>query len=348
MLLPCSTNKLLSHWQGPNRIIKKVSENSCCVELENGANRVLHGNKLRPFIRRVQSIGVIYEADSEMGELEYCPYDEGEKDRRTAIEDLNLSYLDEKRGKELRTLLMKYVNVFDDRPGECGLVEHEIKILENVVPRKQRPYRVPEKLKIELDKQIDYLLETGKIRPSKSPWSHPVVCVVKKDSSIRMCVDLRAINSYTIADAFPTSRIEDILMPVGDSKYMTALDCSSGYWQLKMNPLHSHRTAFITHRGLFEWVVMPFGAKTSSQSFIRCMEILLHPHSLYANAFIDDSIVFSKSWGQHLVHLDNVLKSFEEAGLTLKLSKCVFAKQKINFWDTKFRRVRDRLILTKF
>jgi len=120
-------------------------------------------------------------------------------------------------------------------------------------------------------------------------------------------------------------------MQVGDSEYMSTLDCSSGYWQVKMNPLHSSRTAFITHRGLFEWVVMPFGAKTSSQSFQRCVQILLHPHFLYANAFIDDTIVFSKSWSCHIVHLGEVLKSYQEAGLTLKLSKCVFAKQKINF-----------------
>src|SRR6267154_1651523 len=170
-----------------------------------------------------------------------------------------------------------------------------------------------------------------KIRPSTSEWSHPVICVIKPNNQIRMCVDLRLINSFTIPNMYPTPRIEDILMKIGDARYMSTLDCSSGYWQVKIAESDRSKTAFITHRGLFEWNFVPFGQKTASQVYIKMMDIPLEPHKQYSDAFIDDTEVFSGSWKDHLVHMDRVLNSFRKAGVTLKLSKCVFGKGKIKF-----------------
>ena len=198
-------------------------------------------------------------------------------------------------------------------------------------PKAMRPYRIPDKLKSEVDRQIDELLRDGKIRPSRSPYAHPILCVAKANGSTSVCTDMRHINSGTINDAYPMPRAEDLLMKVAASKFLSTLDCTSGYWQIPVREEDISKTAFITHRGLFEWLVMPFGLKTAGNTFQRVIDMLLNPHMEYACAYIDDTIVHSDSWKQHLLHLESVFKAFEESRMTLKLSKCVFGKPKVKF-----------------
>ena len=192
-------------------------------------------------------------------------------------------------------------------------------------------YRIPDKLKCEVDRQIDQLLQDGKIRPSCSPYAHPIVCVAKSNGEIRLCTDLRYVNSGTISDAFPMPRTDDLLMSMSNASYTSKLDAVSGYWQIPMRESDIPKTAFVTHRGLFEWLVMPFGLKTASNTFQRAMNDILRSHTSYAHAYIDDTAVYSRTWDEHLTHLDNVLSEFENVGMTLRLSKCLWALPKVQF-----------------
>jgi hypothetical protein len=330
VLMPDTSNKVAAQWQGPGTITAILSPHSYRVALDTGAVRTLHANDLRKFVARVDSVGVIFDDDTEFGRIETYSTVVGVESEK-AIQALDLSYLSPTQQYELRTLLLKHKDVFDDKPGKCRGAVHEINLVEGFKPKSMRPYRIPDKLKSEVDKQIDELLKAGKIRPSNSPYAHPIVCVAKANGEVRMCTDLRYINSGTINDAYPMPRSEDLLLDISAANFISTLDCTSGYWQIPMRECDIYKTGFVTHRGLYEWLVMPFGVKTASNTYQRVMDNILRRHSSYADAYIDDTAVYSKSWSEHLIHLDGVLTAFSEVGMTLRLSKCKFAKNKVKF-----------------
>ena len=104
---------------------------------------------------------------------------------------------------------------------------------------------------------IKYMLEGGQIEPSDSPWASPVVLVTKKDGSTRFCVDYRQLNSVTVKDAYPVPRIDDSLRLLGNQQWFSTM--ASGYWQVAMSPDAKRKAAFVTHEGLYQFRVMPFG-----------------------------------------------------------------------------------------
>ncbi|CAM4850973.1 unnamed protein product, partial [Rotaria magnacalcarata] len=99
----------------------------------------------------------------------------------------------------------------------------------------------------------------GIISPSTSPWVSPVILAPKKDGTLRFCVDYRKLNSVTIRDAYPIPRIDDTLDSLQEAKFVSTLNLRSGYWQVEMDKNSREKTAFVTHKGLFEFNVMPFG-----------------------------------------------------------------------------------------
>src|SRR5206468_3115620 len=166
-----------------------------------GAVRILHANKFRKFIARVNVVRVIYDEDKEFGEILCCSEVNVSKDEqktRKAIKTLDVSYLDDEKSKTLKDLLYKHRLVFNNRPGTCTVSPHEINLVDGFKPRALKPYRIPETLKTEVDKQVNQLLEDGKIKESSRCFAHPIVCVAKSNGDIRMCTDLRYINSGTI------------------------------------------------------------------------------------------------------------------------------------------------------
>ena len=113
--------------------------------------------------------------------------------------------------------------------------------------------------------------EQGVIRPSSSPWASPVVLVRKRDGSLRFCVDYRGINSVTKPNQFPLPRIDDLLDQLGHCKYFSTLDLAAGYWQVQMTPTSWEKTAFTTHKGLYEFNVMTFSLRNVPAVFQRLM-----------------------------------------------------------------------------
>ena len=329
VLLPSSTNKLLSTWQGPATVTACISSHSYRIALNNGAVRTLHANNLRSFNSRVDSVGIIFETDEEYGNVVPCPNVCNNFDAE--IKSVDMSHLTDEQRSELCKLLFKYKAVFDDKPGSCKTACHEINLIEGFQPKKQYPYRIPDKLKAEVERQIDQLLLDQKIRPSNSVFSHPIVCVAKPNGEIRLCTDLRYVNSGTVNLPYPIPQTDHMLSKMAACNWITCLDCTSGFWQIPMKESDIYKTAMVTHHGLWEWMVMPFGCKTASQSFQRVMDDLLRPHSNYAHAYIDDTAVYSKSWKMHMIHLEKVLKAFLESGMTLKLSKCKFCQSQVKF-----------------
>ena len=175
------------------------------------------------------------------------------------------------------------------------------------------------------------LLESELIRPSTSPWASPVLLVPKSDGSMRMCVDYRRLNKLTKPDPFPMPRIEDLLDRLGRASYISTLDLSKGYYQVPVHKESIPKTAFVTPTGKYEFLVMPFGLMGAPSVFQRFMNSALSDMSEYSSAYIDDVVVFSNSFEDHIEHLDRVLGRLNSLGLTVKPTKCQLARKECIF-----------------
>ncbi|KAI2643768.1 Retrovirus-related Pol polyprotein [Labeo rohita] len=173
----------------------------------------------------------------------------------------------------------------------------------------------------EVKDHIRQLLEQGIISESCSPYSSPLVIVKKKDGNMRMCVDYRQLNLKTRKDAYPIPRIEESLDALSGAQWFSTLDLASGYNQVEVAEKDRQKTAFCTPFGLYQFNRMPFGLCNSPGTFQRLMErILGDQHFQSLLLYLDDVVVFSSSFEQHLGRLRLVLSRFRECGLKRQVS----------------------------
>ena len=176
------------------------------------------------------------------------------------------------------------------------------------------------------------MLEKGVIRPSASAWASPIVLVPKRDGSLRFCVDYRKVNSITKKDVYPLPRIDDILDTLSEARYFSTLDLASGFWQIEMDPATREKSAFVTHCGLHEFVRMPFGLCNAPATFQRLMQVVLAGLEWKCCfVYLDDILVCSKTFEEHMEHLRLVFERLRRAGLTLKPKKCCFLREEVQY-----------------
>lgn len=192
-----------------------------------------------------------------------------------------------------------------------------------------------ESLKLELDN----LIEKGFIRPSKSPWASPVLFVRKKDGSLRLCVDYRALNNLTVKHKFPIPRVDDLLDQLSGAMVFSKLDLASGYYQIAMEPQDIAKTAFRTKYGQYEFTVMPFGLTNAPATFQSMMnDIFKQLIDKFVVVYLDDIMIFSKSYEEHAEHLTQVLEILDRNSLVVKKSKCSFYQEEIEFLGFRIRK----------
>eukprot|EP00253_Pinus_taeda_P028538 PITA_28538 len=180
---------------------------------------------------------------------------------------------------------------------------------------------------VEIKKQIKDLLDKGFIRPSTSPCGSPIVLILKKDGTWRMCVEFRALNKITVKNRYPLPRIDDLLDQLKNDRYFTKLDLRSGYHQVRIEESVIWKIAFKTKQGLFEWLVMLFGLCNAPATFMRVMDDKLRPFlDDFVIVYLDDILIFSKSREDHVMHVRKVLDVLKKNQLFLKMSKCEFGK----------------------
>ena len=201
-------------------------------------------------------------------------------------------------------------------------------------PIRKTFYRATPTVQQEIDKQIDTLLENDKIEPSLSEWAAPIVMVKKKSGEYRMAVDYRGINEVTEPIHFPLPRFESVTdtISAANAKIFSTLDLMSGYFQIPVHPDARHKTAFVTASGQYQFKVMPFGLRNAPHAFQMVMSQALRKLNWKSViVYIDDTLVFSETFDQHLVHLAEVFQCLRENRLKLKPSKCHFAAQEVEY-----------------
>ena len=236
--------------------------------------------------------------------------------------------------QQLNELFKEFQDVFsqdDDDLGNTPLLEHGI---ETHGPPLRQPYRRqnPAVHREEMT-QVQQMLSSNVIRPSNSPWASPVVMVRKKDGSLRFCVDFRQLNAPTIKDAHSLPRIDDLLDALHEAKWFSTLDLKSEYWQVPIAEQDKEKTAFRTSSGqLFEFNQVPFGLCNAPATFSRLMDqVLAGLHWETCLFYLDDIIVFSSTWEEHLARLREVFERLRHAKLKLGAAKCTFAAKEVSY-----------------
>ncbi len=250
--------------------------------------------------------------------------------------DLKDTVLNEEEKRALLILLGKNRDVFAKDLTELGTGKVKPHIIDtgDANPIKLRPYRVNPDKKEEIDKQVKEMLQSEVIEPSVSEWQAPVVLVKKKDQKWRFAVDYRRLNAVTKPITYPLPRIEDVFDAIGkrQAKFYSTLDLASGFWQLPLDPSTAHKTAFATHSGVYQFKKLPFGLRNSPSAFAMAMNHVLRDITFqYAIVYVDDILIFSRSFQDHLDHLAIVFDRLRQAQLKLKPSKCKFAAPKVEY-----------------
>jgi len=253
----------------------------------------------------------------------------------------NLENLFKESSKNLnesqKQLCAEFINEFCDIfseeiiAGNCKIGEHVIN-LQDSSPIKQVPRRIPIHMRKEVNKIIMDMRNQGVIEESKSPWMSPAVLVKKKDGTIRFCIDYRKLNAVTKKDSYPLPRIDDIFDQLAGNSWYSTLDLKSGYWQVKIRSEDKEKTAFSVGNGLWQFKVMPFGLCNAPATFERIMERVLQEYnSKICLVYLDDVIIFGKTFEEMIQNLKKVLSRLREVNLKVNPKKCILFSQKVKY-----------------
>ena len=215
--------------------------------------------------------------------------------------------------------------------GKTHLVEHHIETGE-AAPVKLPPWHIPLVFAYEDHRELEKLKRRGVIQPLTSPWAAPLVMVQKCCRVPQMCLDYCRLNAVTRDVVYPIPHTQDCLDAVAGATLFLTMDIMAAYHQIPVAKEDIPKMAFITKYGLYEFKTMPFGLKTAPQTYQRLMELALSWLQWTACLiYLDNVIVYGKTFEEHLQRLSLVLQRFCQAGLKLKPGKCHFFKTQVTF-----------------
>ncbi|KAE8223583.1 hypothetical protein CF326_g8172, partial [Tilletia indica] len=223
----------------------------------------------------------------------------------------------------------------DGRPGHVKGVAMRIPVEDPSKLQAEAPRRVSPEKREAIDKELAQLLEWGVVEESSSPVSAPVH-LVKQRTKLRFCVDYRSLNHATTPDRYPLPRVDNVIETLRGHSWFSSLDAVRGYHQADIHPDDRWKTAFATHRGLFQYRRVPFGLTTAPAFFQRMMDALLGPiRWLTALVYLDDIVVFTRTLAEHVEALRYILAEAERVGLRFSPSKCTFAVRELTLLGRK-------------
>ena len=340
VLLPVSHNKLLLQWKGPFEVIKVMNKVDYRINMK-GKEKTFHANMLKQYNERSADDG---SSDKGILAVVCSAVIEDSEDRK--LDNADVDWVDEKipleclsrvgneskkdvdvckelspeQREQVDMVLEEFADVLTDIPGTTSLVEHDIK-LNTSEPIRFKGYPIPYQSVATVNEEVSKMLELGVIEHSNAPFSSPIVLVRKKDGTVRFCIDFRQLNRVTVFDAEPMPNIEEIFSKVSRAKYFTKIDLSKGYWQVPLTEQAKDMTSFETPKGLFRFNKMPFGLVCAASTFCRLMRKVLKDLD-FADSFIDDILVFTVTWEEHITALREIFSRLKVAKLTARPSKC--------------------------
>lgn len=333
---------------GASVLIDRIERNHATFYLAKSVNTVLKNAtlivKLANFskdlvtLNKHMKVCIIEPVVSHVGESVYSALVDQSPEVSDNFEawggDLNLDHLDPPQKEAVNALLREYPHLFAKTVADlegCDTLLHRI-YLKDSVPVRQKPYRTPFHLRAELDKQINELLDAGIIEESDSPYSAPVLFVKKSDGSFRLVTDFRRLNEKTIEDNFPLPNMVELIDNLSGAEFFSTLDLTSGYFQMHIHPDDIHKCAFSTHQGHFQWNRMAFGLRNAPSSFQRLMQVVLsNLQPLQIATYLDDIVVASRTFDEHLDKLRLVFDRLTKHHLKLKPSKCSLIKKEVKY-----------------
>jgi reverse transcriptase-like protein/integrase-like protein/chromodomain-containing protein len=215
----------------------------------------------------------------------------------------------------------------------------KIRLKEDAAPISLAPFPVSPAKRLVIDEQIDKWISQEIIEPSESPWGAPAF-IILKHGKLRMVIDYRKMNTQVVPDEFPLPRQEEIFQALSGSQWLSTFDAIYGFHQLDLDPSSREITAFRTHRGLWQFLRMPLGYRNGPAAFQRVMQSVLAPFLwIFALVYIDDIVVYSKTFEEHLQHLDLVLSTIAKSGITLSPPKSHIGYQSLSLLGQKVSRL---------
>lgn len=269
--------------------------------------------------------------------------------------EIKINHLNEYQKSEINALICKFKSVFAKNKYDIGTVngfEARIDLLVDKYCSK-RPYRCTVEDKKEIEEQIAKLLDNKLIEESYSPFAAPVTLAFKKEDNkkTRLCIDFRDLNKIVVPQAQPFPLIEDLMIKTRNCKYFSTLDINSAFWSIPLRVEDRKKTGFVTQEGHFQWTCLPFGLKTSPAIFQRILSNILRKYKLtdFTVNYIDDILIFSKTFTDHIYNLTQLLEAIKTEGFRLKFTKCTFASNSVKYLghliqDNSVKPVKDNLI----
>nr|XP_012235715.1 PREDICTED: uncharacterized protein LOC105679947 [Linepithema humile] len=243
-----------------------------------------------------------------------------------------LPELTDKQQQRLENFFLEKVPKATENPGVTSLTEHRIDVGQNR-PIKQRCYVVSPRVQEAIREEVDKMLAAGVIEPSYSEWSNPIVMVKKPTGKYRFCLDFRKVNSISKKDAYPLPNMNGILDKLRSASYISTIDLSQAYFQIPLARESREITAFsVPGKGLYHFTRMPYGLTGAPATFQRLLDKLIGPEmEPFAFAYLDDIVIATPTFEEHLQWLERVLAKITTAGLTINPEKCEFCKTQVRY-----------------
>lgn len=244
-----------------------------------------------------------------------------------------LHHLTDEQQSDVLDLVKQFPCLFNDVPSRTNVLKHDIDV-KGARPMKQHHYRVNPVKRALMKQEAQYLIQHGLAIPSSSPWSSPCLLEAKTDGSPRFITDFRKVNAVTVPDSYPLPRMEDCVDNLGTATFVSKLDLLKGYWQVPLTEHASTISAFVTPDHFLQYTVMAFGMCNAPATFQRLVDTVLAGVPA-CNAYLDDLIVYSSTWEEHMQILEQVFGRLADASLTLNLAKCEFGKATVSYLGRK-------------
>ena len=362
LLLPSDSNKLLLQWKGPFQVTGKVGTDDYRIEM-SGGTKTFHANLLKKYIERDNTESIAYfNIENQLSqftgaldkicaatiedEVDFVASDQIQTTKQTtqlcfpplvateSVQEVHIdSTLSPEKYQQIKRILGNFSDVITDLPGKTSAGVHTI-LLTSEEPIRQKAYPLPHAKRQVVEDECKKMFEMGVIEHSQSPYASPIVLVKKPDDTYRFCIDFRKLNRITIFDAEPIPNPDEIFVTLSTDKFFTKLDLTKGYWQVPLEESAKAKTAFLTPKGLYQFKVMPFGLVNAPATFSRLMRTVLtgldHVHN-----YIDDILIHTQDWHEHLTILKRLLTRLREVKLTVKPSKCSIAYTNVEFLGHK-------------